>query len=112
MSSSIQVICDLHFEGDRLPTEVFHDHASTLMEELYKLDECNDRIADAVVSSDAGKAVMTVEMFVAAGDPFEASELALGIIRTALHAAGAYTGGWPISHLANETRDASELIDA
>lgn len=50
MSTNIQIICDLYFEGDRLSTEMFHAHASALMEELHKLDECGDRTADAVVS--------------------------------------------------------------
>lgn len=59
------------------------------------LDACNDDVDDPTVSSDSGLQRFEVELLVHRDDPVEAMELAVGVVRTALHAAGARTPLWP-----------------
>lgn len=94
--SAVMVGFDIHISSEQpTGTEEFHQRATRLMDELMALNECNGDIADPVVSSDAGKNLFTVEIIVMSGDPFTATETALTVLRTALHAAGAGTHGWP-----------------
>ncbi|TDQ52469.1 hypothetical protein [Actinorugispora endophytica] len=100
---AVMVVVDIHVSFPQPVTkEEFHQRATRLMDELIALNECNDDIADPVVSSDAGESLLTVEVVVVSDDPFEATSTALTVLRTALHAAGAGTSGWPtVSRMEN-----------
>ena len=81
--------------------EKFHYMASVLQNALMDLEECNDDVDDATVSSDSGQQRFEVELLVHRDDPLEALELSMGVVRTALHAAGANTPTWPtVLHVA------------
>lgn len=110
---AVMAVIELHGDaGQPVPPEQFHARATELMDELMKLEECNADIADPTVSSDAGAPVMTVELLVLTDDQLEAAYKALTILRTALHAAGAKTDGWPIIHIENHTERVPDLVDA
>ena len=94
--AAVMVGTNLHVSFSRpVGQDEFHDYASQLMDELLALEECDDTIADPTVSSDADESLFTVEMIVRTDDQFEASAKASAVLRTALHAAGAETPGWP-----------------
>jgi hypothetical protein len=61
------------------------------------------------VSSDAGDSLLTVEILVRTDDPLEALDKTMTVLRTALHAAGANTSGWPIVRIENRTERVPDL---
>lgn len=108
--SAIMVRCEVYVDtGGPVTADSFHDYAIALMDALVDLDECNPDIADATVGSDAGQHVITVEMLVFTDDPLTALGQASTVLRTAIHATGAATRGWPISHLENHTERVPDL---
>lgn len=113
MQPAVMAVIEIHVDtGQSVTAEEFHAWATKLMDELVKLDECNQDIADATVSSDADEHVFATEMLVLTDDQFEAIDKALTIVRTALHAAGASTAGWPIVRMENHTKRVPDLVDA
>lgn len=91
----VKVITELYVDTGRpVSAKSFHARARALMDELIKLDGYNPDIIDPTVSSDAGRCVMEVEALVATDDPLDAVTKMSGVLRTALHAAGASTPAW------------------
>lgn len=93
---AVMVGTNLHVSSSQpISQDEFHDYAAQLMDELLALEECDNTITDSTVSSDADECLFTVEIIVWTDDQVEASEKASAVLRTALHAAGAVTPGWP-----------------
>jgi hypothetical protein len=82
-------------DGERLPVEGLHAEGVRLMEELLKLEECNVNIADPATSSDGIRGTVGADLVVTADTEVEALEVSSGIVRTAIHAIGGWTPGWP-----------------
>ncbi|WP_017557548.1 hypothetical protein [Nocardiopsis baichengensis] len=93
--TAVMVVVDIHVGGTAVPAEQFHERATGLMEELAALEQCNREVIETVVSSDAARSVLTVEILVDTGDVLKAAQKAFAVLRTALHAAGATTRKWP-----------------
>lgn len=73
----------------------FHAFGDRVMEELLALEACNQDVSDADVSTDAAGRTIEVGVLITSGDQVQAHARALDVIRTALHAVGAATPGWP-----------------
>lgn len=86
---------DVVRHGAPFDREEFHTFGEHVMEELLALEQCNDDITDADVSTDATTSTIAVGVLVATGDNVLAYRRGFDVIRTALHAAGAATPGWP-----------------
>ena len=80
-----------------------HDRAEAVMAELVELSEAGS-ILDSSVSSDAQRAVVEIEVTVEADDLDDGIARAMAAMRTAIHAVGDATPGWP-SH-----KDVMEMI--
>lgn len=111
---AVMVVVNIHVNSEQpVAKEEFHKRATRLMDELMALNRINDAINDPVVSSDAGESLLTVEIIVASRDPFEATSTALTVLRTALHAAGAGTPGWPgVRRMENRAESLPDLTVA
>lgn len=74
-----------------------HSYGAQLMDELLALEECNPgTFTDSTVSTDALERTLTVDLLILdASSPAAALQEALDITRTAIHAAGGATPGWP-----------------
>lgn len=109
--TGVMVVVDIHVDTDvPVPAEQFHANARALMDELMELDGCNPDIADPTVSSDAAEAVLRAEILVFTDDALEATQKAMTVLQTALHAVGASTVNWPrIERLENHTEVAGDL---
>lgn len=75
--------------------EQFREKSIALMDQLVCLEEQDELIIDVEMSGDYGKKEIMVEMIVITADAVEANIKAMTMIRTALHAAGEATPGWP-----------------
>lgn len=92
---AIQVAWGFHLDPPIDNAEEFHDLGERLMVELLKLEECNGNVFDSTTSTDANAGTILVEVLVT-GDEFVATmQMALDVIRTAIHATGGGTPGWP-----------------
>ncbi len=80
-----------------------HQRAEAVMAELVELSEIGT-ILDSTVSADAQRGEFTVEVTVAAEDLDDGIARAMAAMRTAIHAVGDATPGWP-SH-----EDVMEMI--
>ena len=72
-----------------------HDEGKRLMEALLSLEACNEAIADAATATDADPGVVTVDLLVEAETLQEAVSQFMTVARTAIHAIGGVTAGWP-----------------
>jgi hypothetical protein len=90
---SVEFSVRLPPEHDR---ETFHAHGERVMEELLKLEACNDDVTDAAVSTNSAESTIIIELAVLGLSGEAALKRALDIMRTAAHAAGAGTPGWPV----------------
>ncbi|WP_435107983.1 hypothetical protein [Nocardiopsis synnemataformans] len=73
-----------------------HAHGERVMQELLKLERCNEDFTDSTVSTDAARKTITVELLVfGKSDTNAVLARALDVIRTAAHAAGGATPNWP-----------------
>jgi hypothetical protein len=66
------------------------DHLDRVMEELIRLDA-----EDPEIDLDLGESIVDFSVVTKGDDPVAASEKASGQIRSAIHAAGGGTPGWP-----------------
>ena len=80
--------------GDRLPVPELHEQGERLMDALLDLEKCNDDIADAATSSER-RGLVAAELVVTAADEGAAVSKFLEVVRTAIHATGGATLGWP-----------------
>lgn len=111
---AVMVGINLHVSFSQQVSQTeFHAYASQLMDELLAQEECDGSITDSTVSSDSDASLFTVEMIVKTADQFRASEKASAVLRTALHAAGARTSGWPtVVRTENQTGPLANLMSA
>lgn len=73
-----------------------HAHGERVMQELLKLETCNNDFTDSTVSTDAQLNTITIELLVFdLTDPIKVLQRALDIVRAAAHAAGGATPDWP-----------------
>lgn len=102
--TDVMVVVERSFRV-RLPrsTSSVHERAEAVMAELVDLSESGS-ILDSAVSSDAQGGVVTVEVTVAAEDLDDGIGRAMAAMRTAIHAVGDATPGWPLH------KDVMELI--
>lgn len=114
VQAAVMVVVNIHIStGQPVADELFHTRATQLMDELMALSECNPEVVDPVVSSDAQKSVLTVEIIISTDDQIEAVNKALTLLRTGLHAAGAKSAGWPrIERLENRTELMPDLLSS
>ena len=82
-------------QGRTLPPERLHAEGARLMAALLDLEQCNRNMKDPATSSDAGASEVTVELSVTEESEPEAVECAVNLCRTAIHALGGSTPGWP-----------------
>lgn len=73
---------------------VLEQHLGRVMEELVELEGHNESMADPSIGADVPAGEVEVELEIRADSPANALDGALTIIRTAVHAAGGYTGSW------------------
>lgn len=66
-----------------------------VMQELLLLEGCTDRLSDSAIGLDLDELVAEISVSVDAPSLDEGISIALGSIRTAIHAAGGSTAGWP-----------------
>ncbi|NUT31517.1 MAG: hypothetical protein HOV79_00430 [Hamadaea sp.] len=77
-------------------TEKFHSLGDQLMEELLKLEDCNDDVRDAAVSTSADSGQLEVELVIKdVPHAMAGAQKALDVIRSAMHGVGFGTHGWP-----------------
>jgi hypothetical protein len=91
---SIQFSLDLAPEIGR---DELHAHGALVMDELLDLEQCNDDITDSAVGTDAAASMITIDLLVLdVAEPAAVLQRGLDIVRTAIHAAGGATPGWPV----------------
>ena len=66
-----------------------------VMTELLALEACTDGVADSAIGLDLATMTAEISVSVEADSPEAAIATAMGSIRTAIHAAGGSTAGWP-----------------
>ena len=66
-----------------------------VMRELLLLEACTGGLSDSAIGLDLDEMVAEISVSVDAESPEEGIAIALGSIRTAIHAAGGSTAGWP-----------------
>lgn len=76
------------YEGD------LGDNIDLVVQELAKLDACNDDLLDYSADSDATDDTAEFAVTVSAGSVAEALDIAMSCVRSAIHATGAATHGW------------------
>lgn len=81
--------------GDRLPTHELHEQGERLMHALLDLEACNEDVTDAATSSEAERGLVVAELVVTADDEGAAVGKFMEVVRTAIHATGGVTRGWP-----------------
>jgi hypothetical protein len=95
MTMAMHVVWDFTLEPQQSNAELFHATGERLMQELLKLEELNGYVADPAVSSEADRGGIVVELVTSGPDYATALQRALDVVRTAIHAAGGATPGWP-----------------
>lgn len=70
------------------------DNIDRVVQELAKLDACNDALLDYSAESDATDDTAAFEVTVEGSSLEEAARIGLGAIRAAIHATGAATPDW------------------
>lgn len=81
-----------------IPTNEAADISSDLdrvMVELLALEGCTQALTDSAIGLDLAEMSAEISVSVEAESPEVAIALAMGSIRTAIHAAGGSTAGWP-----------------
>ena len=66
-----------------------------VMVELLSLEACTEGLADSAIGLDLSTMTAEISVCVEADSPEAAIAVAMGSIRTAIHAAGGSTAGWP-----------------
>lgn len=69
-------------------------HLGRVMEELVDLEGHNDHMTDPAIGADVSAGEVELELEIKADSPANALDEALAILRTAVHAAGGFTGSW------------------
>lgn len=91
-----------------------HERAEAVMAELVELSE-DGSILDSAVSSDSERAIVDIEVTVNATDLDDGIARSMAAMRTAIHAVGDATPGWPshkdVMEMIAQTMHA-ELVDA
>ncbi|GAA0346763.1 hypothetical protein NE235_09960 [Actinoallomurus spadix] len=113
MSARRATFLSLLFTLDLAPgtgQDELHAHGEQLMGALLDLEQCNADFTDSTVSTDATAGTLTVDLLILdAVEPAKVLQRALDITRTAIHAAGGATPGWPT---VNEQPDHVEMTKA
>ena len=95
MTLAMHVVWKLYLDPTQEDAEAFHQIGARLMSELIPLEEINTDVVDPAVSTEADRGAVVVELIIR-GDDFSAVlQQALDVIRTAVHAIGGGTAGWP-----------------
>lgn len=94
-----QVSVCLQLNPDLPLARDLRDRAVTWMDELASIEEADDMITDVEMSGDLDEHEITFEMVILTTDPLEANIKAMTAVRSALHAAGEATPGWPDAHM-------------
>jgi len=95
---AMRFVWELHTDDPISPDDLFMQ-GNELMEALLKHEGCNaGNLTDSTVGVDAGKRVVTAEFVIKAADLDEGMTLNMAVMRSALHAIGGYTPGWPSPH--------------
>jgi hypothetical protein len=95
MNVAMHVVWDFTLCPTQPDVELFHATGERLMQELLKLEELNSYVADPAVSTEADRGGIVVELVTSSPDYATALQRALDVVRTAIHAAGGATPGWP-----------------
>lgn len=101
--TSAMVVVERSFRVFLSSSVSVHDRAEAVMAHLVELSDAGT-ILDSAVSSDAQRAVVTIEVTVAAEDLDDGIAQSMAAMRTAIHAVGDATPGWPLH------RDVLEMI--
>ncbi|MEU0560919.1 hypothetical protein [Dactylosporangium sp. NPDC006015] len=92
----------------------FHQHVEAFTDELMDLEESDATLSDTSVAGDARTKVVTVDLCVMTEDHLEALIKASTATRTALHALGDGTSGWPtgdeIAHALSQANVQTEAM--
>lgn len=95
-TAAVHVRCEVRvIHPPTIPVDDFHGRGAALMDELMGLEDANELITDTTLAGDAGRMTWTIEIVVLTDDQFDGLMTALTTIRTALHALGDATAGWP-----------------
>lgn len=78
------------------PIEAIPADVDRVMVELLALEACTDGLADSAIGLDLEELSAEISVSVDAESPEAAISTAMGAIRTAIHAAGGSTAGWPL----------------
>jgi hypothetical protein len=91
----MHVVWELYLDPRQEDTQAFHHIGARLMSELIPLEEINTDLTDPAVSTEADHGAIVVELMIRGDDFAAVLQRALDIIRTAIHAIGGGTAGWP-----------------
>lgn len=80
--------------GDEARAEALELHLGHVMEEFARLDACNEDMSDPTIGADVSTGQVDVQLEIEAVSPSSAVDSALALLRTAVHAAGGFTGSW------------------
>lgn len=98
MKLAMQIAWEFYLDPPVDSTEEFHDIGERLMEELLKLEKCNDGVHDAAVSTEHDRGVVMVELLVLGDELVPTIQKALDVVRTAIHAVEGATPTWPTAN--------------
>lgn len=91
----MHVVWELYLDPRQEDAQAFHHIGARLMSELIPLEEINTDLTDPAVSTEADHGAIVVELMIRGDDFAAVLQRALDIIRTAIHAIGGGTAGWP-----------------
>jgi transcriptional regulator with XRE-family HTH domain len=99
--------------GEMLSADKLAEESRRLMDELLKLEECNDNLHAPTTSSDAGVGTVEIAVGVITENTAEAGQFAFDIARTAIHAICGRTPKWDTAWDVERTdcRPESEQFD-
>jgi transcriptional regulator with XRE-family HTH domain len=83
-----------HRDGEMLSADKLARESTRLMDELLRLEECNDNLHAPTTSSDADDGTVEIAVGVITGNASEAMRFAHDIARTAIHAICGRTPNW------------------
>jgi hypothetical protein len=91
----MHVVWELYLDPRQEDAEVLHHIGARLMSELMPLEEIDTNVVDPAVSTEADRGAIIVELMIRGEDFAAVLQQALDMIRTAIHAIGGGTAGWP-----------------
>lgn len=95
MNVALNISWEFHIdESVEFPNEL-HDLGERVMQELLKLEDCNQGVHDSGTATDADRNVITIDLLVHGAGLEATLHKMLGVVRSALHGAGCATPEWP-----------------